>query len=77
MGKKCITCGVEIPEGRLRILPNTRTCVQHSTASRFAANVVSTGNAESGEAFQEVEVIRNADAVRTLERYRTQVGGYR
>lgn len=38
---KCAVCHDEIPEGRLKAVPGTRTCVQHSTATKFAANVVS------------------------------------
>lgn len=28
--KKCIKCGEEIPEGRLKAIPNTHTCVNCS-----------------------------------------------
>ena len=37
----CMVCGTQIPEGRLKALPGAKTCVQHSTATKFAANIVS------------------------------------
>jgi hypothetical protein len=74
---KCIACGIEIPEGRLKALPGTKTCVQHSTTERFAVNVVSYGDAEAGELTQEVEVIRDKKAVDKLESYKKQLGSYK
>lgn len=37
MARQCIICGIDIPEGRIKILPHTKTCVQHSTESAYAA----------------------------------------
>ncbi len=39
--KNCTVCGSQIPEGRLKAVPNAVTCVEHSNATRFAANIVS------------------------------------
>lgn len=32
----CISCGKEIPEQRLKILPNSKTCVQCSETAKVA-----------------------------------------
>lgn len=32
----CIICGNEIPEGRLKVLPATKTCAQCSNVDRVA-----------------------------------------
>jgi hypothetical protein len=29
--RRCVVCDIIIPEARIKILPNTRTCVAHST----------------------------------------------
>jgi len=34
--KLCISCGKEIPEQRIKILPNSKTCVQCSDTGRVA-----------------------------------------
>ena len=74
---KCVVCQDEIPEGRLKAVPGTKTCVQHSTATKFAANVVSYGNAEAGDLVNEIEVIRDAKAVEQLNHYSKQIGSYK
>ena len=75
--KPCKVCGVEIPEGRLRALPGATTCVEHSTASKFAANVVSFGNAEAGDLTNEIEIVRDATSVEKLNHYSKQLGSYK
>lgn len=75
--KPCKVCGIEIPEARLRALPSATTCVQHSTAARFAANVVSFGNAEAGDLTNEIEIVRDANAVEKLNHYSKQLGSYK
>lgn len=75
--KKCTVCGVEIPEGRLKVLPNTKTCVNHSQASRYVGNIVSQGDVEAGEAFQEFDIVRSDDGKRALELYRDKLGSYK
>jgi len=58
-------------------LPGAKTCVQHSTATRFAANIVSYGNAEAGDLVSEIEVVRDARAVEKLSHYSKQLGSYK
>jgi hypothetical protein len=73
----CKVCGVEIPEARLKALPGTKTCVNHSTASKFAANVVSYGNAEAGELTNEIEIIRDARTAQEIQEYNKRLGSYK
>jgi hypothetical protein len=75
--KNCCICNEVIPEGRLKALPHTNTCVQHSTTGRYSANIVSYGDPEKGELNQEVEIIRDPKAVANLEAYRKQMGSYK
>ena len=74
---ECIVCGTEIPEGRLKAVPGTKTCVNHSTATKFAANVVSYGNAEAGELTSEIEIVRNTESAEKLKHYSKQLGSYK
>jgi hypothetical protein len=39
--RKCEVCGEEIPAGRLEALPDTRTCVKHSTVKGYVGYMVS------------------------------------
>lgn len=72
----CIVCGTPIPEKRLQILPGTKTCVNHSTASKFSMNIVQHGTVE-GDGFQEFEIIRNPKVQEDLENYKKQLGTYK
>jgi hypothetical protein len=77
MEKTCKFCNQPIPEGRLKALPGADTCVQHSTASRYKVNVVSSGDPEKGELNQEFEVVRDPNTQKNLELYKNQLGTYR
>lgn len=74
--KNCKVCGQEIPAGRVKALPNTTTCVQHSNADKFVANIISYGNPES-DLNQEIEIIRSKDIADQLETYYKQQGTYK
>ena len=75
--KNCCICDQPIPEGRLKALPHTNTCVQHSTTGKYSVNLVSYGDPEKGELNQEIEVIRDERTIANLEQYRKQLGNYR
>ena len=75
--KNCSVCGIQIPEGRVKILPNTTTCVNHSTTERFVANVVSQGNPEAGEFTSEIEIVRDTEVANKLHQYEKQIGLYK
>ena len=55
MSKFCIICGKEIPEGRLTILPNTKVCVKHSSASGYKA--ITTVNGEGDHTWNDITVM--------------------
>ncbi len=61
----CIKCQAEIPEGRLLVLPNTRTCVQCSTTGKWYARAVITGKTT----YSQVEVIKDEAAAAEMKRY--------
>lgn len=44
--KHCIQCKNEIPEGRLKALPNTQTCVNCSTSKMKRSITVTKGEGE-------------------------------
>ena len=46
MSKKFCHCGAEIPEGRLKALPNTTTCMSHSETGRKGAVTVQIGEGD-------------------------------
>ena len=66
--RKCTVCNLIIPEGRLKALPNARTCVEHSTASPYGMRTVAYGtNADNAQ--QEFEIIRDAELARKIHEY--------
>ena len=69
MARRCIVCNVLIPEGRLKILPHTRTCVNHSTTSAYAARPVHTGTS-ADDAMQDIAIIKDPAAAAEYDRLR-------
>jgi len=61
----CNKCQEEIPQGRLVILPDTRTCMQCSTASKWYARPVITGKTT----YSEVEIIKDESVAAEMQRY--------
>jgi hypothetical protein len=55
MKRNCKHCGVEIPSGRLEILPFTQTCVKCSTEAPKAGRLVTYGQGE--EIHTELEIL--------------------
>lgn len=46
MVKTCIRCGKLIPEGRLKILPKTETCVEHSDIEKKVGTPITYGEGD-------------------------------
>ena len=46
MSRQCIKCGIEIDPKRIKILPHTQTCTQHSTAEKKVAVTVQMGEGD-------------------------------
>lgn len=76
MKKFCKVCGEQIPEGRVKALPHTKTCTAHSTTERFGYNIVQHGDFED-DCWQEVEVIRDPQTMAELREYKKQQGTYK
>ncbi len=73
MARQCIICNIDIPEGRLKILPPTKTCVNHSSTEPYTARRTSTGTSaddlDTGiEIFKDPEIARRVDEL-DKERY--------
>ena len=69
MKKQCNVCFGPIPEGRLKVLPSTTTCVTCSTESKWSGVHVihhKTGN--------EVEVIKNPQTAAEFHKLSTRAG---
>jgi len=66
MARQCVVCNTDIPEGRLKILPNTKTCVNHSTTESYAArrtfNGTSADDLESG-----IQIFKNQEEARRMD----------
>lgn len=74
--KNCKVCQQPIPEGRLKALPGTDVCTEHSSASTYKANIVNYGQSED-DSYQEIDIIRDQSTFEKLEHYRSQVGQFR
>ena len=60
MSRKCCKCNNQIPEGRVKALPNTRTCVSCSSVEPVACHIVVTGKTE----YSQIEIVDQATAKR-------------
>lgn len=76
MTKKCKTCGIVIPEGRVKALPHTQTCIEHSDATNWKVNVITIGNVDKDEHYQEIQIIKDPSTYEELQNYRKQMGNY-
>lgn len=61
---KCSKCEAIIPEGRLKILPGTKECVQCSSEEQNMVRTVITGKTT----YSEIEVIKNKNTKEYLKR---------
>ena len=62
--RKCAICDEPIPEGRLRALPYTRTCVRHSKEERSYANPIVNPEGD----LLDFEIIKDPEIVKELVR---------
>ena len=60
----CIKCFCKIPEGRIKALPTTKTCVECSDVERDYVRTIISGKTT----YSEVEVIKNKDTKEYLKR---------
>jgi hypothetical protein len=68
MARKCIVCSEDIPEGRVKILPNTKTCVNHSTTSAYQVRSINTGKS-ADDAEQEIVIIKCDELAKRFDEY--------
>lgn len=64
--RKCRACGQTIPLERLELLPNTTTCIKHSTVARSMGFMVP--NASKGTALELQFIPQNPEAQRIARR---------
>ena len=62
---KCIKCFNPIPEGRLRVLPNAKTCVQCSDTVRIGCHTIISGK----NTYSEIQLV---DQKTSAELYKMQ-----
>ena len=62
VNRKCVVC-----EGRIEILPHTRTCVEHSTTSAYAARPVHTGTS-ADDAMQGIAIFKDPKEAAEFDR---------
>ena len=68
---KCIKCKEPISEGRLKALPETKTCVACSTTSAWYLRNIVTGNNE----YMESEIIKDPKLAERLKEIDAKGGG--
>ena len=59
MIKQCVKCGQDIPEGRLKILPNTKTCVNCSDVNKKGGITIQLG--EGDHTYNEIIIVEERD----------------
>jgi hypothetical protein len=64
--KYCKICGEAIPEGRIKALPNTETCVEHSDVNKKLGFAVITGK----DTYTELDIVEpdTYEELKKLER---------
>lgn len=50
---RCLTCQKEIPEGRLKIFPDTKYCTEHSPTARVAGHRIISGK----NCYSEIQIV--------------------
>jgi len=63
--KHCVKCGSEIPEGRLKALPNAKTCVSCSSMQKKGAVTIMKG--EGDHTWIETIHLDHEDYIRYME----------
>lgn len=69
---KCKKCGIEIPEGRLKALPNTTVCTPCSTENPYFVNQV----VKDDEDYTELEFIKDPNTIDELRKYKQLTTGH-
>jgi hypothetical protein len=67
----CVKCGIKIPEARLKILPNTLTCVEHSSTNKLVGVPINIGQGD--HCYTELDIM-DVETFNKFERLRTGRG---
>jgi len=67
---KCTKCQELIPAGRLKALPDTRTCTECSTTSAWYVRNIMAGKTE----YMETEIIKDPKAAEVMREMDLKVG---
>jgi uncharacterized protein (DUF1499 family) len=65
MKKKCDSCKQDIPEGRLKALPNATKCVNCSDTNKVKAIIVTNGNTIE-EVYETLQIIEDQDILKNI-----------
>jgi hypothetical protein len=76
MTRNCKVCNTPIPEGRLKAIPHTWTCTEHSSAQPFSAAIHSYGDVED-DVYQEIEILRTPEEQSAYKAYYNSLGNYK
>ena len=68
----CKHCNKPIPEGRLRAIPGTQTCTEHSTEGSYVSNQI----VRNDEDYTELEFIKNPETIQELHRLKGITSGH-
>mgnify|MGYP003631639689 FL=1 len=71
MIRKCIICEQIIPEGRIKIIPHTRTCVEHSTTAAYEVRSINTGTS-ADNAEQSIDIIKDPELAKRFDEYKNK-----
>ena len=70
MSKKCVKCGEDIHEGRLKALPKTKVCIECSCAKKVAGFALITGK----NTYSEIQIVdqETSEELRKLQERKGQ-----
>lgn len=68
--RKCVKCGKPIHPLRLKVLPDTTTCVEHSTTNKWYVRPVVSGKTT----YSETEIIKDQEQAERLAKMDRRLG---
>lgn len=66
--KQCIVCGNDIPQGRLKAIPDTKTCTGCTTENRYYANQI----VANDEEYTELQFIKDPNTISQIRQYKNE-----
>ena len=65
----CINCKTEIPVGRLKAIPGTKTCTECTSTDQYYVNQI----VNNDEDYNELEIIRDPNSIAEMQRYKNEM----